>query len=82
MLGPGYKDIKASTLILKHFSHCVIKRGLQQVISSLTRGGAKSKKVDLLRCFWKIDLEKIDFFDLYFCFLKAFFCFFGLKYTS
>ena len=39
-------------------------------------GGAKSKKVDLLRYFWKIDLEKIDFFyffDLYFCFLKAFF---------
>ena len=45
-------------------------------------GGAKSKKVDLLRYFWKIDLEKIYFFyffDLYFCFLKAFF---GLKYTS
>ena len=49
---------------------------------ALSGGGAKSKKVDLLRYFWKIDLEKIYFFyffDLYFCFLKAFF---GLKYTS
>ena len=52
------------------------------IIFKVLWGGAKSKKVDLLRYFWKIDLEKIDcfyFFDLYFCFLKAFF---GLKYTS
>lgn len=45
-------------------------------------GRGQVEKVDLLRYFWKIDLEKIYFFyffDLYFCFLKAFF---GLKYTS
>ena len=29
---------------------------------TILRGGAKSKKVDLLRYFWKIDLEKHDFF--------------------
>ena len=42
-------------------------------------GRGQVEKVDLLRYFWKIDLEKIYFFyffDLYFCFLKAFF---GLK---
>ena len=43
------------------------------------QGRGQVEKVDLLRYFWKIDLEKIYFFDLYFCFLKAFF---GLKYTS
>ena len=46
------------------------------------KGRGQVEKVDLLRYFWKIDLEKIYFFyffDLYFCFLKAFF---GLKYTS
>ena len=44
-----------------------------------TLGRGQVEKVDLLRYFWKIDLEKIYFFyffDLYFCFLKAFF---GLK---
>ena len=41
---------------------------------TVSGGGAKSKKVDLLRYVWKIDLEKIDFlyfFDLYFCFFSG-----------
>ena len=35
-------------------------------------GGAKSKKVDLLRYFWKIDLEKIYFFYFFDLYLKFF----------
>ena len=49
---------------------------------NIKQGRGQVEKVDLLRYFWKIDVEKIYFFyffDLYFCFLKAFF---GLKYTS
>ena len=41
------------------------------MLSVLGRG--QVEKVDLLRYFWKIDLEKIYFFyffDLYFCFLN------------
>ena len=57
----------------------LIKDEFQKTTSLGIPGRGQVEKVDLLRYFWKIDLEKIYFFyffDLYFCFLKAFF---GLK---